>query len=59
VCAATRSAFRKVEAIAPTVVAAHLDEGWLSSNSAYLARADLFFHIAAGSSPPDAADGLR
>jgi len=54
-----RSAFRKVEAIAPTLVAARLAGRWLSSNPDYLARADLFFRIAAGLAPPDAADAQR
>ncbi len=54
-----RSAFRKVEAIAPTLVEARLAGRWLSSNPDYLARAHMFFRIAAGLAPPEAADALR
>ena len=53
------SAFRRVEAIAPALVAARLGGRWLSSNPDYLARADLFFRIAAGLAPPEAAQTLR
>ena len=51
--------FRKAEAIAPTLVQARLAGRWLASNPDYLARAHMFFRIAAGLAPPDAADGLR
>ena len=51
--------FRKVEAIAPKLVAARLGGHWLSSNPDYLLRADMFFRIAAGLAPPDAAGALR
>jgi len=54
-----RSAFRQVEAIAPTLVKARLAGRWLSSNPDYLARADMFFRIAAGLAPPEAADRLQ
>ncbi len=53
------TAFEKVEQIAPTLVAARLAGRWLSSNPDYLARADMFFRIAAGLAPPDAANALR
>ena len=53
------SAFRKVEAIVPALVAARFDGRWLSSNPDYLARLDLFFRSGAGFSPPDATDGPR
>ncbi|MFD1193865.1 winged helix-turn-helix domain-containing tetratricopeptide repeat protein [Seohaeicola saemankumensis] len=51
--------FRKVERIAPGLVAARLSGRWLSSNADYLARADMFFRIAAGLAPPEAAVALR
>ncbi|MBS0123273.1 winged helix-turn-helix domain-containing protein [Thetidibacter halocola] len=54
-----QSAFRRVEAIAPALVAVRLGGRWLSSNPDYLARADLFFRIAAGLAPPEAAQALR
>jgi TolB-like protein len=53
------AAFKTVEQIAPTLVKARLSGRWLSSNPAYLGRADMFFRIAAGLAPPDAADNLR
>lgn len=53
------SAFQKVEQIAPALVAARLAGRWLSSNPDYLARADMFFRIAAGLAPPEAAEVLR
>ncbi|WP_167767202.1 winged helix-turn-helix domain-containing protein [Jannaschia formosa] len=53
------AAFKKVEQIAPALVNARLSGRWLSSNPDYLARADMFFRIAAGLAPPDAADALR
>lgn len=52
-------AFRKVEKMAPNLVAARLGGRWLSSNPDYLVRADTFFRIAAGLAPPDAAEALR
>lgn len=52
-------AFAKVERIAPTLVEARLAGRWLTSNADYLARAHTFFRIAAGLSPPEAADALR
>lgn len=53
------AAFKTVEQLAPTLVKARLSGRWLSSNPDYLARADMFFRIAAGLAPPDAADALR
>lgn len=53
------AAFREVERIAPTLAAARLAGRWLSSNPDYLARADLFFRIAAGLAPPEAAEAMR
>lgn len=52
-------AFRRVEKIAPTLVEARLAGRWLSSNPDYLARAHMFFRIAAGLAPPVAAEALR
>jgi len=51
--------FRQVERIAPKLVAARLAGRWLSSDSDYLSRAHMFFRIAAGDAPPEAADALR
>lgn len=53
------AAFAKVEKIAPTLVEARLAGRWLTSNPDYLARAHTFLRIAAGLSPPDAAEALR
>ncbi|MDP2083534.1 MAG: hypothetical protein U0934_14035 [Pseudotabrizicola sp.] len=53
------AAFDQVRAIAPTLVEARLAGDWLTSNADYLARAHMFFRIAAGLVPPDAADALR
>jgi TolB-like protein/tetratricopeptide (TPR) repeat protein len=52
-------AFEQVSAIAPTLVAARLAGRWLTTNPDYLARAHMFFRIAGGLAPPEAADGLR
>jgi TolB-like protein len=54
-----RATFRKVEAIAPKLVEARLAGRWLSSNADYLSRAHMFFRIAAGLAPPEAAEALR
>lgn len=51
--------FRRVEQIAPKLVEARLAGRWLSSNPDYLSRAHMFFRIAAGLAPPDAASALR
>ncbi|MBF9030976.1 hypothetical protein HKCCE3408_11275 [Rhodobacterales bacterium HKCCE3408] len=51
--------FRKVEALAPKLVAARLSGQWLSANKDYLRRAHMFFRVAAGLAPPDTADTLR
>jgi TolB-like protein len=53
------AAFARVAEIAPSLVEARLAGRWLSSNPDYLARADMFFRIAAGLAPPEAADSLR
>jgi TolB-like protein len=53
------AAFDRVRAIAPTLVEARLAGRWLTSNTDYLTRAHMFFRIAAGLAPPEAADALR
>lgn len=47
--------FARAQEIAPTLVAARLEGRWLTSNPDYLARAHLFFRIAAGEMPIEAA----
>ena len=51
--------FRQVELIAPKLVEARLAGRWLSSEPDYLSRAHMFFRIAGGLAPPEAADALR
>lgn len=51
--------FQRVERIAPKLVKARLAGRWLSSDPDYLSRAHTFFRIAAGLTPPQAADVLR
>lgn len=51
--------FKKLERIAPELVAARLAGRWLSSDPDYLARAHTFFRIAAGLASPETADALR
>jgi TolB-like protein len=51
--------FRSVKQTAPKLVEARLAGRWLSSNPDYLTRAHMFFRIAAGLAPPQAADALR
>ena len=51
--------FRKVQLLAPKLVAARLAGRWLSSNPDYLCRAHMYFRIAAGLAPPEAADRMR
>ena len=53
------AAFARLQAIAPTLVEARLAGRWLSTNPDYLARAHMFFRIAAGLAPAEAADALR
>lgn len=50
--------FRQVEQIAPKLVEARLAGRWLSDDPDYLSRAHMFFRIAAGLAPPEAADTL-
>ena len=52
-------AFRQVERIAPKLVEARLAGRWLSANPDYLSRAHTFFRVAAGLTPPQAAEALR
>lgn len=54
-----RDAYARVAAMAPALVEARLAGRWLSSTPDYLARTHMFFRIAAGLAPPDAADALR
>ncbi|MFN4153510.1 MAG: hypothetical protein ACK4HF_02555 [Paracoccaceae bacterium] len=51
--------FRQVEQIAPKMVEARLAGRWLGSDPDYLSRAHMFFRIAAGLAPPEAAVALR
>lgn len=51
--------FRRAEAMAPNLVQARLAGRWLAANPDYLARAHMFFRIAAGQAPAEAADALR
>ena len=53
------AAYARVAAIAPSLVEARLAGKWLSTNPDYVARADIFFRIAAGLEKPDAAEKLR
>ncbi|WP_050930365.1 winged helix-turn-helix domain-containing protein [Aestuariivita boseongensis] len=48
--------FRRVERMAPKLVKARLSGKWLSSNPDYLRRAHMFFRIAGGFAPPEAAE---
>ena len=52
-------AYQKLETIAPTLVEARLSGRWLATNPDYFDRAHLFFRIAAGLEPPEAAENLR
>lgn len=52
-------AFERAAAIAPSLVEARLSGRWLSTNPDYVARADLFFRIAAGLETADAVEKLR
>lgn len=54
-----KEAFGKVQKIAPNMTEARLSGRWLSTNPDYLARAHMFFRIAAGLEEPGAADRLR
>lgn len=54
-----QAAYARVAEIAPSLVEARLAGKWLSTNPDYVARADLFFRIAAGQETPEAAEKLR
>ncbi len=54
-----KTAYARVAEIAPSLVEARLAGKWLSTNPDYVARADLFFRIAAGLDAPEAAEELR
>ncbi|MEP3332095.1 winged helix-turn-helix domain-containing protein [Sedimentitalea sp.] len=54
-----KDAFGRVQKIAPKLTEARLSGRWLFRNPDYLARAHIFFRIAAGLEEPEAADRLR
>ncbi|MEM6890712.1 MAG: winged helix-turn-helix domain-containing protein [Pseudomonadota bacterium] len=54
-----KAAYARVAAIAPSLVEARLAGKWLSTNPDYVARADLFFRIAAGLATPEAIENQR
>jgi tetratricopeptide (TPR) repeat protein len=54
-----KAIFARLQAIAPSLVEARLAGRWLTSNADYLARAHMFFRIAAGLTAPEAAQSLR
>lgn len=53
-----KAAYARVAEIAPSLVEARLAGKWLSTNPDYVARADLFFRIAAGLDDPEKAEEL-
>jgi len=51
--------FQRLQALAPKLVDARLSGQWLGASPDYLRRAHMFFRVAAGLAPRDAADALR
>ena len=54
-----KQSFAKLQALAPQLVHARLAGQWLTTNAAYILRAQTFLEIAAGLKSPEAAEALR